>query len=159
MRITFVVNAKPVADGMERVLRRMDENLRDAARLGLERVATRARQTTTFKDRSGAGRRSIQAGPVSGSFLHGDLHGEVAAGMPYMTFLELGTRDHFVRPRNPRGALRWAVPGGFAFSRGHRVRGIQAKRFMADALDASFAEIVGDVQKAVELSFAQEGFV
>ncbi|MEU9888009.1 hypothetical protein [Sphaerisporangium sp. NPDC051011] len=33
-------------------------------------------------------------------------------GQPYGLFVEVGTRPHTIRPRNPNGVLRWTGPDG-----------------------------------------------
>lgn len=63
-----------------------------------------------------------------------------SAGSAKWIFLDQGTKDHFIEPspagrpsrQNPSrpGAIKFAVAGvGFAFSKGHTVKGIKAKRW------------------------------
>ncbi|MEQ8721035.1 MAG: hypothetical protein RID81_07145 [Sandaracinaceae bacterium] len=131
--------------------------LPDALETSTNMIAAMARETRTFQDRSGTLRESIQPAPIAGSWRAGDLHQEVAAGQPYGIFLEEGTVSHRVEPRH-RKALRWAVEGGYGFSRGHVVSGIAPKRFLADALDAH-TETMGRVfEQAVGLAAQRAGF-
>lgn len=55
---------------------------------------------------------------------------------PHAVFVLFGTRDHFVSPREKK-ALRWptgaATGSGFAFSKGHMVRGYQGDDYMTTA--------------------------
>ncbi len=72
-------------------------------------------------------------------------------GKPYGAFIEFGTKAHRVEPRNAK-ALRWRTGGrgpisafgatkagskkNFAFSKGHRVRGIKARRIVPKTINA-----------------------
>lgn len=58
----------------------------------------------------------------------------------YALFVHFGTKDHQVSPKNKK-ALRWAGPNGFAFSKGHKVKGIKADPFMTNALAKTFKDL------------------
>lgn len=63
---------------------------------------------------------------------------------PYATFIEFGTRAHFVKPKDPNGVLVWNLMGrplsafsvsaiksnrkNFGFSAGHQVKGVKARK-------------------------------
>jgi len=56
----------------------------------------------------------------------------------YGVFLNYGTKDHDIAPKNKK-ALRWSPNGGgFAFSKGHRVRGIKAVDFIGKSARETF---------------------
>lgn len=55
----------------------------------------------------------------------------------YGVFVHYGTRDHMVTP-NKKKALRWNSPGGFAFSKGHMVKGIKADPYLSNAAKETF---------------------
>lgn len=155
LRVT--IDAREIADGVRRLNSALDRNLALALDATLDVVAARARQTSTFKDRSGAGRKSIQASGVRGRFGDGTLHGYVTAGEKYMLWLDEGTKAHFVKPTKKK-ALRWAVGGGFRFSKGHRVSGIKARDFMFTALNESATDMQKFFTDATALAFRQAGF-
>ena len=55
----------------------------------------------------------------------------------YALFVHFGTSDHEVKPKKKK-ALRWSGPFGFAFSKGHTVKGIKADPFMYNASRETF---------------------
>lgn len=121
--------------GFGRALASLDAALDRAVKAGLgltlERIAARAKQTTTFTDRTSALRNSMMSEGVQGSF-GGELFGEVgfAATSPkgyfYGLALEFGTR-----------------------------RGIAARRFMRDAIEAEDGALIED---AMASAFSSLGF-
>ena len=62
------------------------------------------------------------------------------AKVNYGIFLEYGTRDHDIAPKNKK-ALRWNGAGGFMFSKGHRVSGIKADPYLANAANETFKNL------------------
>lgn len=70
--------------------------LRDAVKDG-ER---NARETTTFRDRTGALRKSIV-----GVVYAGEWAGTLFAGRPYALYVERGTRPHVIRPKEGYGLV------------------------------------------------------
>ena len=59
----------------------------------------------------------------------------------YAMFLEHGTRDHDIAPKNKK-ALRWVGGNGkFFFSKGHRVSGIKATHFLENAAKETFKNL------------------
>jgi len=55
----------------------------------------------------------------------------------YGVFVNYGTKDHFIKP-NKKKALRWVGANGrFAFSKGHKVKGIKASNFIQKSADAT----------------------
>ena len=91
-------------------------------------------------------RLRIQAyAPVDKGGLKGSVNYDVSAGglvvgvgANYATFQELGTKSHYVAPVHAR-VLAWLDnAGGMAFSKGHKVKGVKAKKYMRKALDEMF---------------------
>lgn len=58
----------------------------------------------------------------------------------YGLFVHEGTRDHDIAPKNKK-ALRWNAPSGFAFSKGHSVKGIKADPFLENAAKETFRNL------------------
>jgi len=58
----------------------------------------------------------------------------------YGIFVHEGTKSHSVAPTKKK-ALRWAVGGGFAFSRGHEVKGITADPYLENAAKKTFKNL------------------
>jgi hypothetical protein len=128
-------------------------------RQSLDAVAATARETTSFTDRSGALRNSIGRGPGGVYEVDGDadgITGAVGTGVSYGAHIEFGTKAHMVRPKL-RTALRWPTAGGFGFSKGHMVSGIQAREFLQGALDARFPGIVDELTAVVQLAALRAG--
>ena len=145
-----------IIEALRDVERSIDPLMVEAASMGADMIAARARNEHDYNDQSGALTNSIQRGAVGGSFLDGTLEAEAAAGQPYGFYLEHGTDDHKVVPRH-RQALRWPVEGGFAFSRGHVVSGIEAREFLAKALENEGDAIEEIFLDGVELAFTRAG--
>ena len=68
----------------------------------------------------------------------------------YALFTELGTKDHDIAPKNKK-ALRWVGGNGkFAFSKGHKVKGIKADPFLQNSADSTFKNLQKFFNKAIE---------
>ena len=66
----------------------------------------------------------------------------------YAVFLDQGTKDHPIAPRRKR-ALRWVAKNGrFAFSKGHRVKGIKASHFIKKSADETYDFAIAKIKKA-----------
>lgn len=78
-----------------------------------------------------------------------DGGGQLTNDAPYLPFQFTGTQAHFIAPLASRqgangrpAALRFAVGGAFAFSRGHDVSGVSVNQGLVDALVAQRAMAV-----------------
>ena len=128
MSITYVSAA--LEDAVGDLPERMSIRLREGLEATCEAIAARARQTTTFKDRTSLLRRSIQE---SGVVVAGDeLQGVVSfaarskRGYPYGAAQEFGTRN-----------------------------GVREKRFIRDAIDAQNGDLL---ESAMGAAFRDAGF-
>lgn len=70
---------------------------------------------------------------------------EIGATAKHALWLQDGTKDHMIRPKNAT-ALHWKVGGMSFFSKGHMVTGINAKPWLQEALDKRMP----DIRKAIE---------
>lgn len=129
-----MINAEFTADGFERAMAelpaKLDVRLRDGLEATCEAIAARARQTTTYQDRTGLLRNSTQSAGVT------------------------GTRENMVgvvsfAARSKRGYLY-----GAAQEWGTRT-GVKAKRFIRDAIDAQNGQLL---EGALGAAFRDAGF-
>lgn len=135
--IAIAVDGHLLTQGFNRASGNFDRLLMDAFRKTVEQAAAYAKQggSPAIRVRSGTLFKSIRTfvnggfGGVAGA---GGPSGRVQAEAPYAKYLEDGTKAHMIRPINGR-VLRWRSGGGFAFSTGHMVRGIQPRKFMTIA--------------------------
>ncbi len=154
-----------VAESFDTVLDELDETLRTALEISASEVARIAKGTTTFTDRSGALRSSMQPDPEGprGNYAAGTLEMGVGFGatsedgFPYGLALEYGSKAHVIAPKF-RTTLRIPVEGGFLFRRRVMHPGTQELGFMRDALEQAGPIIEELVADAVELAFARAGF-
>lgn len=72
----------------------------------------------------------------------------------YSVFINFGTRPHFVGPKDKK-ALRWPLPGGggFAFSKGHKVKGITADPYMERAQQSALRTLDTIVSRTLKEAF------
>jgi hypothetical protein len=130
--ISIALDSDGISQAASSFERTLDDYVRAGLEMTLESIAVRAKQTTTFVDRTGALRNSIQSDGVTGALNDGEgLIGTVsyAATSPkgafYGSFLEYGTR--FIKER----------------------------RFIRDAIDAEDGAYLED---AVRAAFESAGF-
>ncbi len=157
MPLEMELDVKGIIKSFKKAEARLAENIPVALKLSGDIVAAEARRFHDYKDRDGTLTRSIMSDEVRGSFEQGDLEVIVSAGAPYALFVEEGTDDHPVTPKH-RKALRWPIEGGFAFSKGHKVSGIDATHFLANASLSAEPQMEQVVEDAAALSFLQAGF-
>lgn len=123
------------SEGFDRALAtladRMGPRVEDGLALTLEGIANRARQTTTYVDRTSALRNSTQSAGVTGA-LSGELEGAVSFAA-----------------RSKRGYLY-----GLAQEFGTRT-GVHEKRFIRDAIDAENGDLI---EGAMAQAFRDAGF-
>lgn len=154
--IDISLDVSGVVDGIAKVQERIKRNVPDALGMGAEMVAAQAKAVHDYEDRTSVLTNSIANDGVQGSF-GGDLHATVSAGAEHGIYVEKGTKAHTIKPKH-RKALRFAVEGGFAFSKGVDHPGTKATNFLANALEAKLPEVRQGLQDAVGASFAEAGF-
>jgi hypothetical protein len=119
------VQARATADAAKKVLK---SPLQQAARPLSTRMAKAVRAGQARRDKPAA---IVRFDPKIAWFRH---------------FLIGGTRSHEIRPKNS-GFLSWETPTGRAFSRGHRVRGIQATPIVSRVADQHGDEALDHVER------------
>ena len=126
---------------------RVDGYLRAGLEMTLESIAARAKETTTFVDRTGALRNSIQSDGVEGAW--GSSEGLVGT----VSFAATSER----RTRRKRGGSRRRPSGGFFYGlvQEYGSAHIHEKRFIRDAIDAEGGQYLED---AVRRAFEEVGF-
>ena len=143
-----IANMEKVIEAFRRAPAVVKENMRIAMKVVLRNIQERARREHKFRTRSGAAEKSISTGivgadPIVGRVFLDPTITRTAKGVSYGVFLHEGTADHFVSARNKK-CLRWATGSGFAYSKGHEVKGITADPFVyrAGAAERANANIV-----------------
>lgn len=154
--IRMELEVDDVVKALGRVRSRINANVPDALDLGADLVAAEARNNHDYEDQTGELTNSIQSDGVTGSLLSGNLEAHVAAGAPHAAPIEFGSKRHTFGPRH-RKKLRWEIEGGFAFADEVDHPGNKPYRYLGNALDAKFPDIVQAVEDAVDLSFAEVG--
>jgi len=140
-----VKNLEKLTAAFQRAPDAVKNQMRLALRVSLRNIQRRARSEHRFRTRTGNLERSIDTQvltdwPPSGRVLIDPAITKTADGRSYGVMQHNGTPDHRVKPKHKK-ALRWPVSGGFAFSRGHTVRGIKADPFLYKAGEHERAEI------------------
>ena len=102
---------------------------------------------------AGAGRHS-KTGNLVASLFNRAIPGGREVGhdpqrAPHAIFVNAGTRDHFVAPRDKK-ALRWAGGGKFFFSKGHKVKGYRGDAYMIGALTTALRQFQTIVDNATK---------
>lgn len=154
--LVITLEVEALLGSLEHFDRALDHRLGVWMQQALDDVAARAKQTTTFTDRTGALRASIGTSGPEGSWSGAGLSGEVAAGAPYAAAIEFGSRPHDIVPIH-RKVLRWPGEGGFRYSRRVRHPGTEPRRFLADALDQAWPDVVAEAGAAIELAAHDAG--
>jgi hypothetical protein len=129
--ISAVFDAAGFDRAMATLVVRMGPRVEDGLSLTLESIANRARQTTTYVDRTSLLRNSTQSDGVTGSF-SGELEGVVSFAA-----------------RSKKGYLY-----GLAQEFGTRT-GVREKRFIRDAIDAENGDLI---ESAMAEAFREAGF-
>lgn len=145
---------------LAKLSRAIEEGAREGLQLGADLVAVEAKGLAP--QRTGQLANSIEpTRQVTGSLLQDDLETGIGAGAPYSVFVEFGTGIHgpkgqpyFVKPTR-RKALRFPVPGGFAFSRGHWVRGSRARPYIQPAVDNNREAVAESIAQGIENAISQ----
>lgn len=129
--ISFDLDATTFDAALSRLEGALNRHVQAGLGATLEAIAARAKQTTTFVDRTSALRNSIRSEGVTGSYTSDDLEGSIGfaarspAGYPYGVALEYGTRH------------------------------IRERRFVRDAIDA---ELGGFLEDGLRRAFEAAGF-
>jgi len=144
----------------------VQQNMRLALRVCLRNVKRRAQMEHRFRSRSGALEWSIkdeviQDWPPKGRIYLDPTQTMTKSGVSYGVFQHEGTDDegsgrHFVKPVDKK-ALRWSVPGGFQFSRGHWVSGIKPDPFIYNAGENERANINAVFEQYTERALREAG--
>lgn len=124
----------------------------------LERIVNFARDNHFYKTRTGVLERNTIAKLISDVPLKGSV--EIDDNVcPYGKFVHEGTQPHWIKPVN-KMALRFASTGhnpnwinlsGFAFSKGHEVRGIKPDPFVHDAIVLANPQFSKELSEIIEL--------
>lgn len=124
---------------------RIDDGVREGFEATLESIAARAKQTTTFTDRTGNLRNSIQSDGVTG---------ELGAMVGVVSFAAFSERKLRKKRGNTRRSMGGGFPYGLALELGTNT-GIRARRFVRDAIDAEDGQLI---ESALRASFRDSGF-
>lgn len=157
-KIRIELHLEELDAALEELPRALDRRLLAALSLLADDVVVRAKETKLFVGSPAQTlRNSIDRTSPEGSFSKGeDISIEVFAGAPHAIFVELGTREHVVRPRF-RKSLRWPVEGGFAFAKSVKIPAQPPRPFMQTALDEVTPRMESELQVAVELAALDAG--
>lgn len=155
--VEFQLDDSEIVQALAQVEETLDPLMAEAAAMGADIVANRAKSVHDYEDQTGHLTNSIMRVKTEGSFLAGTLQAEVAAGAKHGIFIEDGTNPTKpIRPRH-RKALRWPVEGGYAFSKGHIPGPIKAREFLANALEHELDDVAEIFEDAAELAFMRAG--
>lgn len=125
-----MIRAGLAKDSLIEQLREKSKRSADAASVALALMASFARKhaqaTKSFEDHSGRLRAEIREGK-SGRF-----HTFVKAYAPYASYVENGTKSHFIAARK-RKMLAFKVGGRMVFRKAVLHPGARPRHFMADA--------------------------
>jgi Bacteriophage HK97-gp10, putative tail-component len=139
MSFSFRIDVAAALQGIERLNAEILSVARQSLRQAASHAVTLARQTTTFKDRTGNLRASIRF-EDRGLWDYRAVAGGVGSratnrkGAQYALFVEEGTRPHAIEARRAK-ALRFVMNGEIIFRRRVWHPGTKATNFMRDARD------------------------
>lgn len=154
--ITLELDVSGLEQALAEMPRRLDVRLPQGLDATCEEIAARARQTTTYTDRTGLLRQSTQNAGVTGS-ARGELVGVVSFaarsrdGYLYGLAQEFGTHAG----RRERTAKQIKRESGARFKGPRQRNGIKAKRFIRDAVDAQDGALL---ESALGAAFRDAGF-
>lgn len=126
----------------------LEQRMPQAVKHGADAVAASARETHSYRDRTGRLTRSIAAHAPSGSFLGRTLAAEVIADAPYSLFVERGTRPHKIVARRAK-ALAWPSGGGMRFAKSVNHPGTKPYNFLSGALERELDDVQAHLQDAM----------
>lgn len=126
----FIVDLEGVAD-LERKWARMTTELHDGAVVAVQRASTEGaeegKRAATWKDRTGAARRTITATMAKKAF-H-EVHADIVAPLHYHRYLDAGTRPHEILPVRAKMLRFVAKDGTLVFARRVRHPGTKGDGF------------------------------
>lgn len=143
--ITLVVDAQGFQAAMVQLQSSLELRIRQGLELTLESIAARAKQTTTFTDRTGNLRNSIQSDGVR-------EEGDAMVGI--VSFAATSE----AKLRKKRGNKRRSMGGGYFYGLAQEFgtkNGVREKRFIRDAIDAEDGDIL---ESALGRAFRDAGF-
>ena len=153
--ISIEFDADDFIDALEQIPVRMNVRLRQGLDATVEEIAARARQTTTYQDRTSALRNSTQGAGVeeSGSDLVGIVSFAARSKRGYLYGLAQEFGTHAGASENSAKRLKKQSRRGF---KGPKQRGgIKTKRFIRDAIDAQDG---AQLESAMGAAFRDVGF-
>lgn len=124
----------------------LDERVAQGFEASLESIAARAKLTTTFTDRSGNLRNSMQSEGVTGG-----------GGQPFIGIISFAAVSE-EKLRLKRGNKRRSKGGGFPYGLSQELgssNGVKAKHFIRDAIDAEDGALI---EGSMKLAFRECGF-
>jgi hypothetical protein len=127
---------------------RFDALVREGLEATCESVAARAKTTSSFVDRTGALRNSIQNDGVTGGL--GDAGGMVGV----VSFAAVSERKLTKKRGRTRRSMGGGFPYGIALELGTKT-GIKARLFITQSIDAEDGSLI---ESAVRAGFVAEGF-
>lgn len=125
---------------------KLQANARQALGQSVETALRAARATRSFKDQSGALRKSITRGQKS-TWVH-----FIQATAPHAAYVEHGTRPHRIEARKA-STLRFFIAGRLTFRRHVDHPGTKATNFMEHAGKVGELALRYAIEKAVEDAF------
>ena len=144
---------------MEKVLRRVEKILpaqiekavNRSLKEATELVKTTAQQEHEYTSRTG----KLESEGIATEITKNEGKVMLDKKVPYGIYQHEGTgvygrsgRAYNVRPK-AKYALRWVAKNGFAYSRGHQIRGIKPDPFLYNALNKNHRDIIRIFQRHV----------
>ncbi len=134
------------ASWLDRASARLQSGSRQALGQSVALALQHARETTLFKDQSGALRRSIVRGG------RGTWNHFIKATAKHAAYVEYGTRPHTIEARRAR-ALRFVQAGKVRFARSVRHPGTKPTHFMQRARDFGERTLLSMLERATAHAF------
>lgn len=144
--ITVVADFDAFQNATARLTAALDERVQQGFEATLESIAARAKQTTTFTDRTGNLRNSMQSDGVTGG-----------GGQPFIGIVSFAAVSG-TGLRLKRGNKRRSQGGGFLYGLSQELgssNGVKAKHFIRDAIDAEDGALI---EGSMRLAFRECGF-
>jgi hypothetical protein len=143
--IVIVANFDAFRVALQQLEASLSLRVKQGLELTLESIAARAKQTTTFTDRTGNLRNSIQSDGVI------EEGGELTGVVSFAATSEAKLRK---KRGNKRRSMGVGYPYGLAQEFGTRT-GVREKRFIRDAIDDEDGDII---ESAMARAFRDAGF-